>query len=185
MAHAPLHEPQLAHPVSGGPASLVEAAWVRAVRRAIEFLTVLTIASYAVLIVVQVFYRYALNSSITWSEEVVQYALLWGVMIGSAVATDRGAHIVLNPLDARLGPRGRRIRAVLADLCTVAFCGVLIYYGWLLMYRTWYMQSPAADIPMYYVYAAMPIGAALVIFFTIVHSIAGTIRDPGRVDELS
>jgi TRAP-type C4-dicarboxylate transport system permease small subunit len=158
---------------------------VRALRWVMEIATVAMIAIYAILILLQVFFRYALNSSLTWSEELVMFILLWSVMIGSAIATDRGAHIALNPLDPHLSPRWRRIRAIAADACTVSFCGILLYYGVILMIRTQMMTSPAAGIPMMYVYAAMPVGAALIIVLSIVHAIAGTVHRSSEIDELT
>lgn len=165
--------------------TIADAAPVVAIRRAVEAVTVFGVATYSILICVQVFYRYALNSSLTWSEELVQFILLWTVMLGSAIATDRGAHIVLNPLDDYLGPRGRRIKNVFAELGTITFCGVLAYYGFVLVYRTRFMTSSAVDIPMSYVYASMPVGALLIIFFATVHAIAGTVHNVDPMDERS
>ena len=165
--------------------TIADSAPVVAVRRLVEVVTVVGVASYSILICAQVFYRYALNSSLTWSEELVQFILLWTVMLGSAIATDRGAHIVLNPLDDHLGPRGRRIKNIFAEFGTICFCGVLAYYGFVLVYRTRFMTSSAADIPMSYVYASMPVGALLIIFFATVHAIAGTIHNVDPMDERS
>lgn len=165
--------------------TIADSAPVVAIRRLVETVTVVGVASYSILICVQVFYRYALNSSLTWSEELVQFILFWTVMLGSAIATDRGAHIVLNPLEEHLGPRGRRFRALLAETGTIVFCGVLAYYGFVLAYRTRFMTSSAADIPMAFVYAAMPVGALLIIFFATVHAVAGTVHHADPMDDRS
>jgi TRAP-type transport system small permease protein len=167
------------------PATIADAMPVVIVRRIVEAVTVLGVASYSILICLQVFYRYGLNSSLTWSEELVQFILFWTVMLGSAIATDRGAHIILNPLEDHLSPRGRRIRALSAELGTIVFCCVLAYYGFALAYRTRFMTSSAADIPMSYVYAAMPVGALLIIFFATVHAIAGTLHHADPMDDRS
>lgn len=164
---------------------IADSAPVVVIRRIVEAVTVLGVATYSILICVQVFYRYALNSSLTWSEELVQIILLWTVMLGSAIATDRGAHIVLNPLEEHLGRRGRRIKNIIAELGTIGFCGVLAWYGFVLVYRTRFMSSSAADIPMSYVYAAMPVGSLLIIFFATVHAIAGTVHIIDPTDDRS
>ena len=147
---------------------------VVAVRLTAELVTALGVAGYAVLICLQVFFRYFLNSALTWSEELVQFMLLWTVMLGSAVATDRGLHIPLNPLDELVGDRGRKTLARVALACTIVFCLVLAWYGTQLVQRTMRMTSPAADIPMWAVYSAMPVGAVLIAFFALVHFIDGT-----------
>ena len=165
--------------------TIADAAPVVIVRRIVEAVTVVGVASYSTLICVQVFFRYVLNSSLVWSEELVQFILLWTVMLGSAIATDRGAHITLNPLEEHLGPRERRIKNAIVEFGTICFCGVLAYYGFVLAYRTRFMTSAAADIPMSYAYAAMPVGALLIIFFATVHAIAGTVHHADPMDERS
>jgi TRAP-type C4-dicarboxylate transport system permease small subunit len=165
--------------------TIADAVPVMIVRRIVEAVTVVGVASYSILICAQVFFRYVLNSSLVWSEELVQFILLWTVMLGSAIATDRGAHITLNPLEEHLGPRERRIKNGLAELGTICFCGVLAYYGFVLAYRTRFMTSSAADIPMPYAYMAMPVGALLIIFFATVHAIAGTVHRADPMDERS
>lgn len=156
---------------------------VAVIRRVTEVVTVLVIAVYLVLITVQVFFRYALNDSITWSEELVQFLLLWGVMLGSAVAADRQAHIALDPLRDRLSAPAYRIVEIMAALCTIGFCLVLIWYGIRFMGRVGAMTAAGSDLPMVYVYAAMPVGSALIAFFVLVHLIAATPPPDLRVDE--
>jgi len=165
--------------------SIVNAPIVRLVRRVVEGISVAGCVAFSLLICLQVFYRYALNDSLVWSEEVVQFILLWTVMLGSAIATDKGAHIILNPLDDHLSALGRRIRSAIAELCSIAFCAVLAWTGWQLMMRTKMMTSPAADIPMYWVYLSMPVGAVLIIFFATVHILAGTVHQIDPMDDRS
>lgn len=162
---------------------VAQAPLVVLVRHAVTFVTSLGVAGYTILICLQVVFRYGLNSSLTWSEEVVQFMLLWTVMLGSAMATDRGMHISLNPLEPHVGPAGRRLLARLAHLGTIVFCAYLAWYGWQLMSRTMRMTSPAADIPMWIVYAAMPVGAVLIIFFAVVHLIDATDPHLDPIDE--
>lgn len=165
--------------------SIINAPLVMLVRRVIEGLSVLGCVAFSLLVCLQVFYRYALNDSLVWSEEVVQFILLWTVMLGSAIATDKGAHIILNPLDGYLSAGGRRIRSAIAEICSILFCAVLAWTGWQLMMRNWQMTSPAADIPIYWVYLSMPVGAALIIFFSTVHLFAGTVHQLDPMDDRS
>ena len=167
------------------PRTIADAPAVQLVRRFVEIVTVFGVATYSVLICAQVFWRYALNSSLVWSEELVQFILLWTVMLGSAIATDRGAHIVLNPLDDFLDAQQRRIKNVIVHLCTIAFCAALAWYGLQLCLRTKFMMSSASEIPMPWVYAAMPVGAVLILFFAAIHAIAGTEHHPDPMEDRS
>ena len=155
--------------------SVLDSPLVRLVRRLSEITLAFIVASYAVIICTQVFYRYALNSSLVWSEEIVRFGLLWGVMIGSGVATDRMAHIALDPLAGRMGsPRAQRLHSLAVGALTIAFCGVVGWASIDYINRLWFMTSPAAHIPMRYVFAALPVGCGLIIFFVIAHLAAGT-----------
>lgn len=161
---------------------------VRALRLLSEAALAGIVASYALIICIQVFYRFALNDSIVWSEEVVRYALLWGVMIGSGVAADRGAHVALDPLRGLLkDPRHYRIVSWLAGICVLIFCAIVGYYSWIYLTRLWNMTSPAAQIPMRYVFLSVPVGMGLTSFFVIVHLIAGDSpsTDPLETEHLS
>ncbi len=144
------------------------------IRRAAEALLAAIVASYAVIICLQVFYRYVLNDSLVWSEELVRYGLLWGVMIGAGVSADRGAHVALAPLEGRLAPRAERVVAWAAGLCILAFCAIVAIMGVEYIQRLWFMSSPAMQLPMRYVFLALPVGAVLTAFFVLVHLIAGT-----------
>jgi TRAP-type C4-dicarboxylate transport system permease small subunit len=167
------------------PLALADARFVRRVRRSVQFVTVLGVATYTILVCIQVFFRYALNSSVTWSEEAVGMILLWTVMLGSALATDTGAHLALNPLDGRLSKAGLVWIRRVAAIGTVIFCTILMYYGVLLAYRTRFMSSSAADIPMAYVYLSMPVGALLITFFAVVHLLDGTVHQMDPMDDRS
>lgn len=145
------------------------------VRRLAEATLALIMASYAVIICTQVFYRFALNQSLTWSEELVRYGLLWGVMIGAGVASDRGAHVALDPLRGLL--KSRRAQAIvtwIVGLLVIIFCAIVAYASWQYIGRLWMMTSPAIRLPMRYVFAAIPAGCLLMIFFVFVHLVSGT-----------
>ena len=111
--------------------------------------------------------------------------LLWTVMLGSALATDTGAHLALNPLDQRVSKAGLVWIRRVAATGTVVFCMIVMYYGVLLVYRTRFMSSSAADIPMAYVYSSMPVGALLITFFAVVHLLDGTVHQMDPMDDRS
>lgn len=156
---------------------------VRIVRHALEASLAVLMFSYAMIICTQVFYRYALNSSLIWSEELVRYGLLWGVMLGGVVALDRHAHIALDPLRERISPGAYRIVAWASGLFVIAFCAITAWYGTEYAYRIRLMSSPASQIPMIYVYAAIPVGFSLMAFFAVVQLLSGTYGTVASTEE--
>ncbi|MFZ4759239.1 MAG: TRAP transporter small permease [Burkholderiaceae bacterium] len=136
-------------------------AFERALRAGLTALSVLLLAAYFVAVLLQVFYRYVLNDSIFWAEEFVRSTMIWGVMLASALVAAQRAHIRVELLESWLPPLGRRIVLQACDVLTLAFCAILVYAGWELVDRTWFQRSPMLDIPKWWVYVAIPVGAAL------------------------
>jgi C4-dicarboxylate transporter, DctQ subunit len=129
--------------------------------RGLEAVTVLLLAGYFVLVVLQVIFRYVFNRSLFWSEELVRFALVWSVMLGSAVVAYRAEHIRIDVLDNALPPGPRRVVARLAEVLTFAFCVILAWTGIQFTFRTLTQRSAVLEVPIWVVYAAVPVGAVL------------------------
>ncbi len=121
--------------------------------------------SVTILIFVQVICRYLLQSSLSWSEELTRYLMVWIVFLSAGYVLNKGGHanvdLLLNmvPVRSRIW-LGRFIIVLLA-----VFAGILIRYGAMLMRFGSRQKSSALQIPMHYVYAAIPIGGALLVFY--------------------
>ncbi|GFM38573.1 TRAP transporter small permease [Desulfovibrio psychrotolerans] len=88
----------------------------------------LSCAGMVAVIGAQVFFRYALNHSLFWSEELGRVLLVQTTFFGAAVAYRTGAHIGMDTLTARLSGRGRMACAALAHAaCLFLFCVMAIY----------------------------------------------------------
>lgn len=153
--------------------TLAQSGPIRIVRHLTQIAVAILLSGYAAIICVQVFYRYVLNDSLVWSEELVRYGLLWGVMLGAALTSDRGEHIALEPLKSVCAEYYNKLQW-LAGLLIILFCLITAWYGWEYTSRLWHMSSPASQIPMRYVFISIPVGCVLIAFFTIVHLISGS-----------
>src|SRR5215210_7921128 len=49
--------------------------------------------SLALIVFLQFFTRYVLNDSLSWTEDIARYGLMWIVFIGGAMVTRRNTHI--------------------------------------------------------------------------------------------
>jgi len=135
--------------------------FVGRLRASLQVVAVALLASYFVLVLLQVFFRYVLNESLFWAEELVRGAMLWGVMLGAALVGAARGHIRVEVLELMLPPRGRRVVIWLANALTLAFSLILLWAGLQFVDRTWMQQSPVLDVPKWTVYLAIPVGAAL------------------------
>lgn len=136
-------------------------ALLRGLRAVLTAGSVLLLAAYFVAVLLQVFFRYVLNDSIFWAEEFVRAALVWGVMVASALVAASRNHIRVELLESLLPPGGRRVVVFVANALSLAFCLILLYAGVELVDRTWFQLSPMLEIPKWWVYLAIPVGAGL------------------------
>jgi TRAP-type C4-dicarboxylate transport system permease small subunit len=122
---------------------------------------------YFVLVLLQIFFRYVLNSSLAWSEEVVRFGLVWGVMLSMAVVAYDRAHIRIAILESVLSQRTRLVLTYVLDTLSVLFCVLLLWSSLELIRRTLLQRSPSLGVPMWAVYISIAIGAALQAIFTV------------------
>jgi TRAP-type C4-dicarboxylate transport system permease small subunit len=135
--------------------------FVRRLHAVLTAAAVMLLAGYFVMVVLQVFFRYVLNDSLFWAEEFVRAAMIWGVMVASALVAASRNHIRVEVLELMLPPAGRRVVVFAANALSLAFCLVLLWAGVEFVDRTFFQRSPMLDIPKWWVYLAIPVGAAL------------------------
>ncbi len=150
---------------AAAPAHRRLTAVTQAARRGLEALSVALLAAYTVLVLLQVLFRYVLNQPLFWAEEVIRYGLVWSVMLGSALVAHGRGHVRIDVVGAFAGPAARRVIEALAGGLTWAFTVVLVVAGVQFVNRTLFQHSASLGVPMWTVYAAVPIGAAIEAWF--------------------
>ena len=148
-----------------------------------EALITLLLSLMSVVIIFQVFMRYALGASLSWSEELARYAFIWMVYVGISFAVRRNRHLSVDAVNMLFGKTGRFVISIISDLLFLAFAIVISVNGWSVVQRVAAsgQSSASIEVPMWFVYAAMPTGFSL-ICFRLVQSLCAKIRsgrDPG------
>ena len=139
---------------------------------ATETVAATLLVSTVVIALVQVFFRYALNASLSWPEEMARFAFVWFVFLGAAMVTRRARHIVIDLLPRSLGPGPLRMHAVAVRIISAAVAAFLLVYGGDLVLKSTYV-SPALQWPYTYVYLAVPTGAAISLTVLALDPVAG------------
>lgn len=127
-----------------------------------DFLKNLICGIYLLLIFVgflQVFFRYILNYSLSWTEEVGRYSFVWLTFVGAALCVQNEAHIGLDIFIRNFQKRIQFLFHMLVDIVTIAFLLFLIYQGSLIVQKTFTQVSAALHIPMSVFYFSIPLGA--------------------------
>lgn len=146
--------------------------------RAAKILTQICVAVMAVIVTLQVFFRYFLGNPIFWAEELARYSLVWMTFIGAAVGLRAGMLACMDLLVTRFSAPMRKWITALVIVLNCALLGFLLYYSIVLvgLPSLTSQKSPAMRLPMSYVYSAMPIGLALMLlqsFVQLVETLAG------------
>ncbi|MBV0891546.1 TRAP transporter small permease [Paracoccus sp. Z118] len=115
-----------------------------------------------VLISWQVFARYVMGSSLTFSEEVSRFSMVWMTMLGAAYAYRYGSLIAVDLLTTMSGPKVSRVVHLLIAVASCTFAFVLLKYGLAITERVASQTAPSTRVSMAWLYGAMPAGAALI-----------------------
>lgn len=115
----------------------------------------------------QVFVRYALNSSLIWSEPVSVLLMGWFIFLGSAVGTREGFHLSFDLLGNVVPSRVRAGMESLSDLIVLVFGVAMAVYGWQLGAAAWGSRMPAIGVPDGVSMIPVVLGGALVALFSL------------------
>jgi C4-dicarboxylate transporter DctQ subunit len=136
---------------------------LKAADRLEEAFMVVALVFMTVLTVVQVVQRYVFTTGLVWSLEATTYAFAWLVLIGMSYGVRTGAHIAVDLVTSRLGPRSARVFAVAALVAGLAYCALMTYGSALFVDRLLTLGTEARDIPLprYVLTGVMPLAFLL------------------------
>ncbi|MBI2371366.1 MAG: TRAP transporter small permease [Deltaproteobacteria bacterium] len=131
--------------------------------RLAERITVALLVAMVAVILLQVLTRYLLQRPLSWSEEVGRYLFIWLIFLGSSVCLKREGHVAVTLLLSWL-PEGARRGVLIGGRWLVgAFLVILAVEGLRMLPVVAPQRSPAVQLSMAWVYAAVPFSALLML----------------------
>lgn len=129
-----------------------------------ETLMVITLILMTVIMGIQVFSRYALGASLSWSEELTRYLFVWEGFLSVSYCTKKCISIKIEQFVAMFPRRGKAIFKLVNHTFELSFFFYLIPFAvkYLISAVESGQVSPACHIPMYYVQAAPLVSFVLV-----------------------
>lgn len=123
----------------------------------------LLFVSVVVTVLSSVFFRYVLNSSLLWGEELARYTSIWLVFLGLTCAHRRSAHPALQSLLGRIPGISTEVARRIGELFTVVVSFLVVWFGAEATAANFarHQVSPALQIEIAWIYLAVPIGFAL------------------------
>ncbi|MEQ9814565.1 MAG: TRAP transporter large permease subunit [Azospirillaceae bacterium] len=130
----------------------------------LETATVILLIVTVIVAVLQVFFRYVLNDSLSWPEELVRWCFVWMVFLGLPLGIARDSHINIDLVSRRLEGRAKEWHWLSVQGLIAAGAIALVRHGADLVVQATYV-SPALGLPFTYLFLALPVGAALTLIF--------------------
>ena len=125
------------------------------IRNVNDAVVVVLFLAMTITVIIQVFFRFVIQSPLRWTEELARYLMIWLVLMASAIAMGKRSRLQVDVLTSAL--------PAIVDLLTIVFLCIMTYFGFKVVQSTTAQTSPAMQIPMALIYAAFPTGGALMI----------------------
>ncbi|MBB3059851.1 TRAP transporter small permease subunit [Microbulbifer rhizosphaerae] len=106
------------------------------------------LVAMTLLVFVEVVLRFGFGVGVMWIGELTLTVSAWFVLFGMSYGLKIGAHIGVDAL-VRLLPRtGRRICTAIAVLICLAYCGLIMYGGWVYVGKLHMIGLEMEDLPL-------------------------------------
>ena len=132
-------------------------AWID---RGVEYAVAAIFAAMCAVGLLQVFNRFVLNRSLSWSEEFQIYCHVWIVFLAIPIAYRHGAHMSVEAFRSRLPRTVGRAFDYLIELLWIWFAVALAWLAWRVSEVAKLQSSPGLELPMNWVYYSMVVGGA-------------------------
>ncbi len=121
-----------------------------------ELLMVILVAGMAIIMGIQVFSRYFLQLSLSWSEEITRYLFIWSAFLSVSLCTKKCISIKIDQFIKAFSKRMEAAFKLANITISIAFFAYLIPYAYKYLEATIQsgQVSPACGIPMYYIQSA-------------------------------
>lgn len=108
--------------------------------------TALAIMVLAILL--QVFFRYALNNALPWPEEAARFLMLWMTGLAAPAAYRRGGFVAIDMLEYALPRRGAAALSLVLLIISFAVLAVAVKLGWNHVGSGWLFNSSSLKLPL-------------------------------------
>lgn len=132
-----------------------------------EYLLVIIYTVMLLIATAQVFFRYVINLSISWSQDLLTYLLIWSVFIGISLAVKKRKHIKVELAFIILPPKFQYHLKVFSNMAFIAFGLVISYFSMIKIHKLIFINpqiSESTGLSMWIIQIAVPFGLMLSVF---------------------
>jgi TRAP-type C4-dicarboxylate transport system permease small subunit len=158
-------------PVSAGPLPRAMAV----INAVMVFIGMIGLLLASFVLTYSVFSRYLFKAATDWQDEVAVFSIVGAVFLSGAWVQSLRGHVGIEAISSILPPRVNRVRRIVVDILTLAFCAFFAWKSWTLFHEAWVDKmttsstfSPPLTIP----YGLMATGMTLLVLQLILQTIA-------------
>ena len=133
----------------------------------------LCVTTTTLLVLMNVFLRYFMNTGIYWSEEVATMCFVWCIFVGSASAYKNGAHLGVDLLVKKLPKIPRAIVKIIVDILLIAINGYILYLSIKFVSTSYQKPTAVLAISSAWVSSSLIVGFGL----TTIYAIRDLVKD--------
>ncbi len=142
------------------------------VDRILEYLLVVLFMIMLLSVLWQVFSRFLLKAPSTITDEISSYGLIWVGLFGAAYATGKNLHLAIDLLPDKLVSSRKILFDGFVYLAVALFSLMVMVIGGIrLCWITFTLgqKSAALEIPLGFVYLALPLSGLLILYYSFLH----------------
>ncbi|WP_243342722.1 TRAP transporter small permease [Anaerococcus sp. AGMB09787] len=94
-----------------------------------KVLSASTLLVMFVLVIWQVFTRYVLNNSATWTEELTAYLFAWSTLFGASIVVGERGHMNIPVIMDKMSPGFQKLIGIFSEVIILLFSLVILVYG--------------------------------------------------------
>lgn len=127
----------------------------------------LLLAGMTLVLGIQIFCRFVLNNSLTWSEELARFMFIWSTFLSIGFCLKEGISLKIDTLISLFPKKVQAVILLLGDVVMTVFFLYLLPSAWEFAYASvenGQTSARPAGIPMYFVQGSLMVGFALAAF---------------------
>ncbi len=118
-----------------------------------------------------VFFRYVVRDSLSWTEELARYLMIWAALLAVSVGIKDKEHVGIQLLIKQFPPFLTKVITAVVYIITIVFLGVLTFKGYQVAGRAKTQLSLALNISMYWPLMSIPVSGVLAIIQQLIQTI--------------
>lgn len=117
-----------------------------------------------VILIIQVILRYVFNYGIASADEIAKYAIIWAVCLAGNILIKEDILIKVDFLDHFWPKSFIKWRDKVYQVIIIILLGFLLKEGWLQAVEGWHTKLTSINLPWFFPYLAVPVGALLMLY---------------------